>query len=61
MTSKGKSLINTAPALGLVFGAGAGLLLSVLCSFSIPLGITLGAAAGLIVGSAVYALSKRNS
>ncbi len=38
------------PGLGLVFGAGAGMLSSVLFDLSLPFGLISGGAAGLLIG-----------
>jgi len=56
-----KSFVQMAPALGLVFGAGMGALLSILCGFSVATGLVCGAAAGLVVGTAAFGLSKRRT
>ncbi len=58
MSDKSKSMTNISSALGLVFGAAAGLLISILCSFSIALGIVFGAAIGLIIGIMFFSYSK---
>lgn len=50
MPKNNQSTNSLLAALGLVFGAGAGVLLSVVCSFSIWAGIAGGAALGLLVG-----------
>jgi predicted MFS family arabinose efflux permease len=57
MQFKIKSMKAFLPALGLVFGATAGTIISVLCGFQIPFGIVIGAAAGLLFGLAILNLS----
>jgi hypothetical protein len=49
------------PALGLVFGAGAGLLVSILCSFSIAMGIVFGTAIGLIIGAIITGFTHKKN
>jgi hypothetical protein len=61
MSGKNKPFVQMAPALGLVFGAGMGALLSLLCGFSVAIGLVFGAAAGLVVGAAAFGLSKRRN
>lgn len=50
MSKKNQSLKAFLPALGLVFGAGAGALIAVVYGFRIAFGIVIGAAAGLLIG-----------
>jgi hypothetical protein len=45
-----KSLKMLIPGLGIVFGSGAGMMGSILCSFHIAIGIIGGAAVGLLIG-----------
>jgi hypothetical protein len=46
------------PALGLVFGAGVGVVVSLNYDFQIAFGVVLGAAAGLLVGLVFSNLSS---
>ncbi|HHX72871.1 MAG TPA: SoxR reducing system RseC family protein [Clostridiales bacterium] len=50
MSKKNNSMRGILPALGLVFGAGAGTVISVLCDFHMAFGAVSGAAAGLLIG-----------
>ncbi len=50
MSEKNQSMKAFMPALGLVFGSGAGVIITVLCDFKIAFGVIIGAAAGLMIG-----------
>lgn len=59
MSGKSNSMTNMSSALGLVFGAAAGLLISILCSFSIALGVIFGAGFGLVIGTIIFSYPKK--
>lgn len=50
MSKKNVSMNIFLPALRLVFGAGVGTVISVLCDFQIAIGVVIGSAAGLLIG-----------
>ncbi|HHX74773.1 MAG TPA: hypothetical protein GX699_07705 [Firmicutes bacterium] len=58
MFKKSESMKRFLPAPGLVFGAGVGTVISVLCNFQIALGVVLGAAAGLLITLVFSNLSR---
>jgi uncharacterized membrane protein len=60
--SNNKSVKILLPSLGIVFGAGVGMIASMLYSFHIALGMISGAAVGLLIGIIVpmqYGLRSR--
>lgn len=59
MTEKNASMKAFLPALGIVFGAAAGLLICVLCNFQITFGAAFGAAVGLLIGLALFNLLRK--
>ena len=61
MSEQRSSFVPFFPALGLVFGAGAGLLACAVTGTSLVVGLLAGAAAGLLVGSAARPLIQRAS
>ena len=58
MSNKHNRMRAFSPALGLIFGAGAGLITAILASWNIAIAISIGAGLGLIIGSAVYSFAK---
>ncbi len=46
------------PAIGLIFGAGTGLITAILASWNIAVAISIGAGLGLIIGWVVYSFRK---
>lgn len=59
MSEQRSSLVPLFPALGLVFGAGAGLLICAVSGAAMTIGLLAGAAAGLLVGSVARGLARR--
>lgn len=47
-----------APALGLIFGAGGGLITAILTNWNIAVAMSIGAGLGLVIGSIVYSFMK---
>ncbi len=61
MSKKNQTVKSMLPALGIVFGTGAGILISVLYVFPLWGGVAGGAAAGLLIGMIASNLfGKRN-
>ncbi len=52
-------MLNRATGLGIVFGAGAGLLIASMTGASIPIWIALGACIGVVMGAAVQAMYSK--
>lgn len=50
MSGKYKSVKMFLPAMGIIFGAGAGMLVPVFYDLQMPFGVVFGAAAGLLIG-----------
>ena len=48
-----------APALGLIFGGGAALIIAVLVNLNIAITMSIGAGLGLVIGSVVYGFKKK--
>ncbi len=52
------SMMEFAPALGLVFGSGFGIIVGILTNNNLALAAIIGASLGLVIGSIVYANYK---
>lgn len=59
MSNNQNKFSNFAPALGLIFGGGAALIVAVLANLNIAITMSIGAALGLVIGSVVYGFKKR--
>lgn len=59
MSNQHNKMSSFSLGLGLVFGAGAGLIAATLTSWNTATAIIVGAALGLIAGSIVYAFTKQ--
>ncbi len=53
-----KKIIDSSPGLGLIFGAGAGILIGAILKQNITLFTFVGASLGLIIGAIVYTIFK---
>ena len=55
-----KKMMGLAPALGLIFGAGAGLLISIPAKWDAAILMISCSVFGLIIGAAVHSLTQKN-
>lgn len=58
MSSQKNRMRAFAPVLGMILGAGAGLITEILASWNTAIAISIGAGLGLVIGSVVYSFEK---